>query len=232
LQALIVTSMLLEFATTWFTPLILIFGVLHLCAFAVLRFIAGRDLRSLADLLARFTDGLSRRSRLDWRGHLTDQIDAFVEDVREAVQDPSDREMITNRISLLDEKRDYLDSYRFETSWNVARSGIEVYPLLGVLGTIFALWLAMREPSGDTSAAVGTIVQRFGLAIDSTFAGLAMAIVLMIVNSFCETLFTRLLENRRDVRQLVTEVKRDLIATDVRTSGSTNSHSKVAKESL
>ncbi|WP_231617587.1 MotA/TolQ/ExbB proton channel family protein [Novipirellula aureliae] len=224
--------MLLEFATTWFTPLILIFGVLHLFVFAVLRFTAGRDLRSLADLLARFTDGLSRRSRLDWRGHLTDQVDAFVEDVREAVQDPSDRKTLTNRISLLDEKRDYLDSYRFETAWNVARSGIEVYPLLGVLGTIFALWLAMREPAGDASAAVGTIVERFGLAIDSTFAGLATAIVLMIVNSFCETLFTRLLENRRDVRQLVTEVKRDLIASDVRTSDPTLSHSKVAKESM
>ena len=122
--------------------------------------------------------------------------------------------MILTRMSILDEQRRYLDSFRFESAWNVARTGIEIYPLLGVLGTIFALWLAMREPSADASATVGAIVQRFGLAIDSTFAGLAIAVFLMVVNSFLETLFVRLAENRRAVRQLVTQVKRDLIAQD------------------
>jgi len=202
--------MLLEFATTWFTPMILILGALHLIWFWSLRLRAARDIRSLAQLLERFTDGLHHRSRLDWRGHLTDQIDAFVEDVREALQREGDREKIRQRLSILDEQRTYLNSYRFETSWNVARTGIEAYPLLGVLGTIFALWLAMREPTADASATVGTIVERFGVAIDSTFAGLAMAIVLMVVHSYYETLFTRLSENRRAVRDLVTQVKREL----------------------
>ena len=202
--------MLLEFATTWFTPMILIIGALHLVWFWSLRWRAKRDIRSLAQLLERFTDGLHHRSRLDWRGHLTDQIDAFVEDVREAMQREDDREKIRQRLSILDEQRTYLNSYRFETSWNVARTGIEAYPLLGVLGTIFALWLAMREPTADASATVGTIVERFGVAIDSTFAGLAMAIVLMVVHSYYETLFTRLSENRRAVRDLVTQGKREL----------------------
>ena len=209
--------MLLEFATQWFTPLIFILGAFHLASFWILRIWASRDVKSLAQLLERFTDGLHRRSRLDWRGHLTDQIDAFVEDVREALRDPEDRGEIRDRMSVLDEQRRYLDSYRFERAWNVARSGIEVYPLLGVLGTIFALWLAMREPAVDATATVGTVVERFGLAIDSTFAGLAVAILLMIVNSFYETLFVRLSENRRSVRDLIIQVKRELIAAECAT---------------
>lgn len=209
--------MLLEFATRWFTPLIFMFGALHLVSFWALRVWASRDVNTLAQLLERFTDGLHQRSRLDWRGHLTDQIDAFVEDVREALRDPDDRDKIRNRMIILDEQRRYLDSYRFESAWNVARSGIEVYPLLGVLGTIFALWLAMRQPASDAAATVGTIVQRFGLAIDSTFAGLAVAILLMVVNSFYETLFVRLSENRRSVRDLIIQVKRELIAADCAT---------------
>lgn len=206
---------MLEFATAWFTPMILILGALHLMWFWLLRMRAGRDVRSLAQLLERFTDGLHHRSRLDWRGHLTDQIDAFVEDVRDAMQRDGDRELIRNRMAVLDEQRSYLNSFRFETSWNVARTGIEIYPLLGVLGTIFALWLAMREPTSDASATVGTIVQRFGVAIDSTFAGLAVAILLMVVHSYYETFFTRLTENRRAVRDLVTQVKRELSTSEV-----------------
>lgn len=205
--------MLLEFASNWFTPMILVLGLLHLVGLWCLRVWARRDVKSLAQLLERFTEGLHRRSRLDWRGHLTDQIDAFVQDVRDALGDPQARGQVRERIAILDEHRPYLESYRFECAWNVARSGIEIYPLLGVLGTIFALWLAMREPSGD-AAAVGTIVQRFGLAIDTTFAGLAVAILLMMVHSFHETLFARLAENRRAVRDLVQQVKRDLIGTD------------------
>jgi biopolymer transport protein ExbB len=207
--------MLLDFATTWFTPMILILGAIHLVAFWVLRIWAGRDIRSLAQLLERFTDGFHHRSRLDWRGHLTDQVDAFVTDVCESLDNPNDREQLSQRISILDEQRPYLASFRFETCWNVARSGIEIYPLLGVLGTIFALWLAMREPASDSSATVGAIVERFGVAIDSTFAGLAMAILLMVVHSYYETLFTRLTENRRTVRDMVLQVKRELVTSSL-----------------
>lgn len=207
--------MLIDLVTDWFTPLIFLLGAIHLLAFFYLRYWAGRDVRALAQMLERFTANFRHRSRMDWRGHLTDQIDAFVEDVREAMEDPVDRERIRDRISILDEQRSYLESYRFESVWNVTRSGIEIYPLLGVLGTILALWLAMRESSTDAST-IAVIVERFGLAIDSTFAGLAVAILLMVVHSFYETLFARLTENRHAVRNLVIQVKRDLIAAEQR----------------
>lgn len=201
----------LEVVSDWFTPFILVVGGLHLILFIVLRIWAGRDVRTIAQLLERFTDGLHQRSRLDWNGHMTDQIDAFVQDVHDALDDPEARTLVRDRMKVLDEQRPYLNSYRFESIWNVARSGIEAYPLLGVLGTILALWMAMRQTGDDTAAAVGTIVERFGLAIDSTFAGLAMAILLMVVNSAFETFFSRLNENRLSVRELINHVKKELI---------------------
>lgn len=200
-----------DWITRWFTPGILIVGTAHLCFFGLLWGWARRDMRTLAETLEKFTAGLGHRSRLPGTAHLSDHIDAFVADVQEALGHPEDREQVRTRIRILDERRDYLDSYRFESAWTVARSGIEAYPLLGVLGTIFALWLAMRGPTGDGEAAVGAIVSRFGVAIDSTFAGLAMAIILMIVNSALETLFRRLLESRRQVRDLVLRSKQELM---------------------
>jgi len=204
--------MISDFVTQWFTPAILLVGVMHLLFFGALWGWARRDLRTLAETLDKFTAGFTHRSRLPGSAHLSEHIDAFIADIHEALSDPDDREKVRNRIRILDERRDYLDSYRFETAWTVARSGIEAYPLLGVLGTIFALWLAMRVPAEQGEAAVGAIVSRFGVAIDSTFAGLAMAIVLMIVNSGLETLFRRVLENRRHVRELIVRTKRELIS--------------------
>lgn len=203
--------MILELITQWFTPAILVVGVLHLLFFGGLWLWARRDLRSMAHSLDQFTAGLKHRSRLDWTGHLSDQVNAFIADIQEALSDPEDRDVIRNRIRILDERRDYFDSFRFETAWNVARTGIEAYPLLGVLGTIFALWLAMRGRAEEGGAAVSEIVSRFSVAIDSTFAGLAMAVVLMLVNSGVETLFNRIVENRRHVREVVLAAKRELM---------------------
>lgn len=208
----------LDVLSDWFTPAILIVGGLHLLVFITLRIWASRDLRNLAQLLERFTDGFHGRSRMDWNGHLTDQVDAFVEDIREASEDPASRSLVAERMKILDERRTYLDSYRFESIWNVARNGIEAYPLLGVLGTILALWMAMRENIDGSSAAVGQIVERFGLAIDSTFAGLAMAILLMVIHSMFETFFTRLTENRKNVRDLVGKVKTELVSEPIKSS--------------
>ena len=217
--------MILDFITRYFTPMIVVVGTLHLVFFGVLWLWARRDLKKIARMLQQFTDGLHSRSLLDHGGHLSDQIDAFVADVDDALLRDSDRRRIAQRMQILDGRRGYLNSFRFETAWNVARASIEAYPLLGVLGTIFALWLAMRGRDAVSSTPVGEIVNRFGLAIDSTFAGLAMAILLMIVNSVFETLFSRLAENRRLVREVVAKAKRELMsvrATDANASDHPN----------
>jgi biopolymer transport protein ExbB/TolQ len=115
-------------------------------------------------------------------------------------------------MKILDERRRYLHSLFFETVYNIARTMIEAYPLAGVLGTILAIGTAIQmggDAAGGTSA-VNQIVSQFGNAIWSTFAGLTAAILLMFINSWLETPFGRLSENRTHVREMVARAKREL----------------------
>lgn len=185
-------------------------AVLHLVAFFVLADWARRERRSLAQTLNRFTEGLPNRSQLDWGTHLADQIDGFLADIDDVLAEPpgsANRSLLRQRMQIIDERRDYLQSSRFETAWNVARTMIEAYPLAGVLGTICAIGAALAGPDGG---AVSTIVGRFGDAIWSTFSGLSAAIVLMLVHSYWETNFARLSESRGHVRETVSKAKREL----------------------
>ncbi len=207
-------QLLLERLSALSTPVILGAFLVHLLALFVLYVWAKRDLRNIASCLFDFTRGLSHQSLLDSSSHLSDQIDAFLADVNDVLDDPlrqSDRQVLLSRMRILDEKRRYLDSMFFETAYNVARTMIEAYPLAGVLGTILAIGASL---SGDASqvadAGVSAIVSRFGEAIWSTFAGLLAAIVLMFLNSIVETGFGRLAENRRHVRETVARAKREL----------------------
>jgi len=206
-------------------------ALFHLFIFFVLSVWYRRDLSVIAGCLDDFTRGLKHRSVLGRSAPLTSQIDAFVEDITDVVNDPSrvaDRAECLNRMHILDERRSYLNSLSFETAGNVARTMIEAYPLAGVLGTILAIGSAMQSPeaAADAAATMSSIVARFGEAIWSTFCGLAAAIVLMFINSLLETRFERLTQCRSHVRDMVAKAKRELamtvIASTEREDGTAN----------
>lgn len=195
------------------TPVIVAVALLHLLAFFWLRAWAGRDLRRMAADFDSFTRELKHRSLLERGINLSDQIEAFLADIRDVLDDPakkSERQALWHRMRILDEERRYLQSHAFDTAYTVCRSMIEAYPLAGVLGTILAIGAALQSGQGNAQQTVSDIVRFFGDAIWSTFAGLIAAMVLMFINSIVETQFGRLSENRQHVRETVARAKREL----------------------
>lgn len=196
------------------TTIILCALAVHLFVFFLLWIWARRDLRNIASSMHDFTRRLRNQSLLDSSAHLSDQIDAFLADVNDVLEDPTrkeDREVLLSRMQVLDEKRRYLNSMFFETVYNITRTMIEAYPLAGVLGTILAIGAALQsDAAAQQGVTVSAIVGRFGDAIWSTFAGLMAAILLMFINSIVETGFERLGENRRHVRETIARAKREL----------------------
>jgi biopolymer transport protein ExbB len=189
-------------------------AIAHVVVYMLLWLWSGRDMRVLAGCLDDFTRNIRHRSVLGRSAPLTNQIDAFVEDINDIVSDTSRREdriECLRRIHILDEKRSYMDSMGFETVTNIARTMIEAYPLAGVLGTILAIGAALQQnAAASTAVTMNSIVTRFGDAIWSTFAGLTAAILLMFINSVLETRFQRLATSRAHVRDMVARAKREL----------------------
>jgi len=186
----------------------------HLFAFFVMWVWSGRDLRRIVGSLDEFTRGLKHRSVLNKNTHYSDQIEAFIADINDVLTDESreqDRQACLVRMNILDERRGYMDSMSFSTSYNICRTMIEAYPLAGVLGTILAIGAALQsDKAAAVQATLSGIVSRFGDAIWSTFAGLSAAILLMFINSMLETRFERLSTNREHVREMIARAKREL----------------------
>lgn len=171
------------------------------------------NLRAIAQTLDDFTRGLKHRSVLDRNLALSDQIEAFLTDVKDALDIPAksaERQELAIRMSILDEKRRYLHAMRFETIYNVWRSMIEAYPMAGILGTVLAIGAALQTDNQTGSATINAIVRNFGESIWSTFSALAAAVVLIFLNSWIEPAFARLSENREHVRDMVARAKREL----------------------
>lgn len=195
------------------THVILAALAVHLFVFLILWIWYRRDLRSIASSLFDFTKGIRNQSLLDGNAHLSDQIDTFLADVKDVLDDDSrlaDRRQLLLRMRFLDERRNYLNSMFFETVYNIARVMIEAYPVAGVLGTVLAIGAALQPDAAGKVVTVNQIIARFGEGIWATFAGLTGAIILMFLNSFLEPSFDRLAENRRTVRETIARAKREL----------------------
>lgn len=189
--------------------------VFHLFCFWMLSAWARRDERRMAADFEAFTRDLKHRSILERGLPLSDQIEAFLADIKDVLDDPdktSERKSLWQRMKILDEERRYLQSQAFATAYNICRTMIEAYPMAGILGTILAIGAALQQgkAAGDATTTVSTIVQYFGDAIWSTFAGLIAAMVLMFYHSLVETRFLRLAENRVHVRETITRAKREM----------------------
>lgn len=207
-----ISAQLLKQLSEISTPVILCAFIGHLVVFVMLWMAYRHNLRSIAQALDDFTRGLRHRSVLDRSLPLSDQIEAFLTDVKDALDIPArsdERQQLAIRMSILDEKRRYLHAMRFETIYNVWRSMIEAYPMAGILGTVLAIGAALQ---GDQQggATVNAIVRNFGESIWSTFSALAAAVVLIFLNSWIEPAFARLSENREHVRDMVARAKREL----------------------
>lgn len=207
------SAQLLSRMSSLSTPIIAGIAIFHLLVFFWLMAWARRDLRRMTSDFDQFTRELKYRSVLERGSNLSDQIDAFLADIKDVLDDPTkvaERQNLWLRMRILDEERRYLQSHSFETWYTICRTMIEAYPLAGVLGTVLAIGAALQSGQGNSQQTLSNIVRNFGESIWATFIGLFSAMFLMFVNSVVETKFRRLTENRLHVREIIARAKREL----------------------
>jgi len=211
-----------EFLGLHFTAIIIFAAVVHFAFFLYLLRDRARKIAELKAFLQNVVRGLSRHSDMAPAASVDDQISRYIKDWEEALTDPEGsgaREEL-KRSGIKDEQRPYLET-SLETKYNVVRTAIESYPLLGILGTLFAMALALSQgapPVGDAAAAgaqeITHIIKSFNSAIWSTVWGLIFAVGFMLFNASVETGFDRLREHRIAVQEIIAKTKQLRLSAD------------------
>ncbi len=208
-----------EFLGLHFTAIIIFAAVVHFAFFLYLLRDRSRKIAELKAFLQNVVRGLSRHSDITPAVSVDDQISRYIKDWEEALTDPNGtgaREEL-KRSGIKDEQRPYLET-SLETKYNVVRTAIESYPLLGILGTLFAMALALSEggPSGIEGGAqdITHIIKSFNSAIWSTVWGLIFAVGFMLFNASVETGFDRLREHRIAVQEIIAKTKQLRLSAD------------------
>jgi biopolymer transport protein ExbB/TolQ len=196
-----------------FPWIILAFAVIHAGLFSWLA-VAYRQMTSrLGAHLENLVRGFSSHSDIDRGLSIDDDINLFLADLQDVIRNPAklhELEDLRTRLIYKDEARPYLKTASFERVYSLSRTLIEIYPLLGILGTVLAIGCglaAQASASPESGAAIDAVVKNFGNSIWSTFMGLLFAVIYMILNAFWEPSFQRLMEHQTNVREVITAAK-------------------------
>jgi biopolymer transport protein ExbB len=211
-------------AIIWF------FAVVHLLVFAAL----WMKHRRHKARLRRFLDNILRHTRGagdDDDRTVDEAIEGFLHDIRNLLDNhPEQIPELRQRVEEKDELKKYVVKDWFETLYNAARTFIQAYPLMGILGTVLAIGVGMNAPRIEPPApaapaavvaapapaapahngSASNIVSNFRNAIWSTVWGLIFGVLFMVGNSLVERRFERLEQYNQEVRDVVRETRRSL----------------------
>ena len=194
-----------------------------------------------------FIRNLARRVVLRWSDErpnstVDEEIDILLHDLHDALPanapawDLEKATRIREAVFAIDQPREYLYGTQFEKRLSLSKVLTEIYPLLGIVGTVLAIAAGMAgvdkpldlttpvaEAGAPRAAASPAPVARpevsaednelrnvtanFGHSVWTTLIGLSLAIFFMLMGAWVEPEFHRLIEYRLAIRDILHQIK-------------------------
>lgn len=192
-----------------FMWIVVVLAIIHISFFVKLLRLRGHNIKWLLVYLEELVRDLPGRTDKRPSRSLDDQINAFLVDIENVIRisdKSSELRELRNRVMHKEEEKPYLNSAGFECYWSLSRAFTEMYPLIGICGTVLAIACGLQSPGDDTNT-VNAVVSNFGGSIWITLYGLSCAVVAMFFNAAFEPSFQKLLEHQANVKRIINEVK-------------------------
>lgn len=128
-------------------------------------------------------------------------LDILLDEVREILENDyylRERKELLDRIHVKAETAPWLVDEGFWPRVSLVLNMAEVYPLLGILGTVVSLWFSQDE----------LLSESFLTALWTTALGLVLGMITMIMSYRATPLYERFREQLREAEKLVTWAKR------------------------
>ncbi len=81
---------------------------------------------------------------------------------------------------------------------------VQVFPLLGILGTILAIAQTAFQSGGQID--VSSLSNAFVLAMDTTILGISFSVIFMVIESTFQPKIERVINESTDYRQIISKI--------------------------
>ncbi len=185
-----------------------IFLIIYLCAaieiylvFSVFKLIKRHE-DVLLDVSDNLLKGFPDAPDKDSTQHVHEKIQTALDYITNKIStDPNFKIEFGRNAGKISERPFYNRHYKIETYASVMSTLVQVFPLLGILGTILAI--AQTAFQGSGAVDVASVSNAFVLAMDTTILGIFFSILFMVIESTFQAKIERVIFESNEYRKII-----------------------------
>lgn len=194
---------LFDFITNNIFAIIFIFAAIEIFLIAMIHLLTKKHETVLSDVCDNLMKGFTDAPDKDSDQTVNERIQAALDFIRrKVIQDPGVKYEFAKNAKNISKRPLYTRHYKIETYTSVMSTLVQVFPLLGILGTI----LAIAQTSGGGKIDVSALSNAFVLAMDTTILGIAFSIIFMVAESILWPKVERVIHESSNFKKIVTDV--------------------------
>ncbi len=194
---------LFNFMTNNIFPIIFIFAGIEVFLIVMITLLTKKHETVLSDVCDNLMKGFTDAPDKDSDQTVNERIQASLDFIRRKVtSEPEVKYEFAKNAKNISKRPLYTRHYKIETYTSVMSTLVQVFPLLGILGTI----LAIAQTAGGGKIDVSALSNAFVLAMDTTILGIGFSIVFMVCESILWPKVERVIHESSNFKKIVTDV--------------------------
>jgi biopolymer transport protein ExbB len=193
---------LFNFITSNIFIIIYAFAIVEIYLIGAIFFMLKRHEAILLDVTDNLTKGFHDAPDKDSSQHVHEKIQAALQFITNKIaSDASIKHDFCKNAEKINERPTYNRHYKIEIYASVMSTLVQIFPLLGILGTILAIAQTAFQPGAQID--VSALSNAFVLAMDTTILGISFSIMFMIVESTFQAKIERVIEESNEYRRIL-----------------------------
>jgi biopolymer transport protein ExbB/TolQ len=196
---------LFSFLTKNIFVIIYLFAAVEAYLVLAVFFMTKRHELSMADATDNLLKGFSDAPDKDSSQHSHEKIEAALQFITNKIASNSElKKEFCKNASRVNERSLLGRHYKIEIYASVMSTLVQIFPLLGILGTILAIAQTAFQSGGQID--VSALSSAFVLAMDTTILGITFSILFMLIESSFQPKIDRVINESGEYRRIISSI--------------------------
>lgn len=196
---------LFNFITQNIFPIIYLFAAVEVYLVIAVFFMMKRHEQLLLDVADNLLKGFSDAPDKDSSQTNNERIRATLDYIQHKIGTNSEfKGHFVQNASKISQRPLYNRHYKIEIFASVMSTLVQIFPLLGILGTILAIAQTAFQSGGNVD--VSSLSNAFVLAMDTTILGISFSIIFMVIESTLQPKIERVINESMDYKRIIANI--------------------------
>lgn len=195
---------LFNFMSNNIFAIIYVFAAVEIYLIIAIYYMMKKHEMVLADVSTNLLKGFKDAPDKDSTQSIHEKIETSLDFINQKIStDENFKAEFAKNANSISQRPLYSRHYKIEIFASIISTLVQVFPLLGILGTILAI---AQTAMGKGAIDVSTLSSAFVLAMDTTILGITFSIIFMVIESTFGPKIERIITESLNFKQIVTRI--------------------------